>query len=86
MSVAISVDGQTIVSGSIDKTIWIWVANSGTEHFGEPSHEHEHSVYSVAINADGQTIVSVFNDKTFRFVLQKPEPQCACDCVRTKSA
>jgi WD40 repeat protein/tRNA A-37 threonylcarbamoyl transferase component Bud32 len=63
-SVAISPDGEMIVSGSNDKTIKIWNLKTGllintlTEHFD--------MVYSIAISPDGQTLVSGSYDKTIK--------------------
>ncbi|MEH2071594.1 MAG: caspase family protein [Nostoc sp.] len=61
-SVAISVDGQTIVSGSDDGTVQLW--NSQGQTLAEPLRGHQGDVISVAISADGQTIVSGGSDGT----------------------
>ncbi len=63
-SVAISPDGQTLVSGSWDATIKAWELSTGklvrtlTDHAG--------TVYSAAISPDGQTLVSGSKDKTIK--------------------
>src|SRR6476469_9417247 len=63
-SVAFSPDGQTIVSGSEDKTIRLWKLD-GTR-LGNPFTGHDGRVNSVAFSPDGQTIVSGSEDKTIR--------------------
>ncbi|CCM02480.1 uncharacterized protein FIBRA_04580 [Fibroporia radiculosa] len=64
-SVAISHDGQIIVSGSADKTIRVWDANTGRQ-LGLPLRGHTQSVRSAAISHDGQQIVSSSGDNTVR--------------------
>ncbi|MCT7957532.1 nSTAND1 domain-containing NTPase, partial [Laspinema palackyanum] len=62
-AVAISADGQTIVSGSSDNTVRLW--NHQGEQIGE-LRGHQGSVNAVAISVDGQTIVSGSSDNTVR--------------------
>ncbi|MHC5937314.1 WD40 repeat domain-containing protein [Nostoc sp.] len=77
-SVAISADGQTIVSGSIDGTVRLWNHQGLT--LAEPLRGHQGNVSSVAISADGQTIVSGSIDSTVRLWnhqgLTLAEPLC----------
>ena len=61
-SVAISPDGQTLVSGSDDKSINIW--NLANGNLIRTLASHSRSVNSVAISPDGQTLVSGSDDKT----------------------
>ncbi|MBW4570986.1 MAG: caspase family protein [Tolypothrix carrinoi HA7290-LM1] len=63
-SVAISQDGQTIVSGGTDGTVRLW--NLQGLSLAEPLRGHEGWVNSVAISQDGQTIVSGGADGTVR--------------------
>ena len=56
-AVAFSPDGKHIVSGSYDKTIWLWDAETG-EMLQPPLEGHENSVWSVAFSPDGKCIVS----------------------------
>jgi WD40 repeat protein len=60
-SVAISLDGHIIVSGSWDKTIKIWNLHTGKLRSTLKGYSQE--VYSVAISPDGQTIVSGSNQE-----------------------
>ncbi len=62
--VAISPDGQTLVSGSHDKTIKLWNLHNG--ELKRTLEGHSHSVNCVAISPDGQTLVSGSYDKTIK--------------------
>ncbi|MHC5722448.1 MAG: WD40 repeat domain-containing protein, partial [Nostoc sp.] len=64
LSVAISADGQTIVSGGTDDTVRL--SNRQGLPLVEPLRGHQGVVLSVAISADGQTIVSGGTDDTVR--------------------
>jgi WD40 repeat protein len=63
-SVACSIDGLRIVSGSYDETVRMWDAALGTvQHIMEG---HTHWVSSVAFSSDGLRIVSGSYDRTVR--------------------
>jgi len=64
-SVACSPDGRHITSGSYDKTIRIWDAETGSP-VGEPLVGHNDNVLSVAYSPDGRHILSGSSDKTIR--------------------
>ena len=64
-SVAFSPDGRHIVSGSNDRTIRVWDAQTGGQ-VGNPLQGHTSSVRSVAFSPDGRHIVSGSDDKTIR--------------------
>ena len=64
-SVAISLDGNLIVSGSSDKTIRVWSAITG-DVLGVPLQGHISDVLSVAISPDGKRIVSGSDETTIR--------------------
>ncbi len=64
-SVAVSPDGQRIVSGSDDNTVRIWDAATG-KPIGQPLQGHKASVFSVAVSPDAQRIVSGSADNTVR--------------------
>ena len=53
MSVVYSPDGQRIISGSYDKTIRIWNAETGSA-IGNPVEGHNRSVTSIAYTPDAQ--------------------------------
>jgi WD40 repeat protein len=69
-SLAFSPDGNYFISGTSDKTIKIWSADTGQEirtltgHTGTGSIG---SVLSVSYSPDGRQIVSCSNDKTIKF-------------------
>ena len=65
MSVAFSPDGRYIVSGSSDRTIQIWDAQTGGQ-MGNPLKGHTEDVWSVVFSPDGRHIVSGSSDKTVR--------------------
>jgi WD40 repeat protein len=63
-SVAISPDGQTLVSGSWDNTIKIWQLDKGQEP--RTLTGHSDWVYSIALSSDGQILASGSWDKTIK--------------------
>ncbi|EDR06794.1 uncharacterized protein LACBIDRAFT_299673 [Laccaria bicolor S238N-H82] len=64
-SVAFSPDGRHIVSGSGDKTVRVWDAQTG-QSVMDPLKGHDNWVTSVAFSPDGRHIVSGSRDKTVR--------------------
>ncbi|KAE9388541.1 WD40 repeat-like protein, partial [Gymnopus androsaceus JB14] len=65
LSVAISQDGKRVVSGSEDKTVRIWSAETG-EEVVEPMLGHKNWVSAVAFSSDGKQVVSGSLDMTVR--------------------
>ncbi|MCP4696951.1 MAG: TIR domain-containing protein [Gammaproteobacteria bacterium] len=63
-SVAVSPDGQWLVSGSKDKTVKLWDLASGECRAALQGHDDK--VNAVAITLDGQRVLSASNDKTIR--------------------
>ncbi|KIM23596.1 hypothetical protein M408DRAFT_332227, partial [Serendipita vermifera MAFF 305830] len=71
-SVAFSRDGRRIASGSWDKTIRVWDAETG-EVVAGPLQGHTDSVHSVVFSPDGQCIVSVSSGRTVQVQVWNPE-------------
>jgi WD40 repeat protein len=63
-SVAVSADGQRIVSGSWDKTVKVWDGQTGQDLLTLQGHTGP--VTSVAFSADGRRIVSGGEDRTVK--------------------
>ncbi|MGH8896923.1 MAG: trypsin-like peptidase domain-containing protein [Egibacteraceae bacterium] len=63
--VALSPDGATIVSASVDQTVRRWDARTGTP-IGQPLTGHTDAVRGVAFSPDGTTIASTSGDHTVR--------------------
>jgi WD40 repeat protein len=63
-SVAISPDGQTLASGSEDRTIKLW--NAATGAVITTLSGHSRGVSAVAFSPDGQTLASGSWDKTIK--------------------
>ncbi len=62
-AVAVTPDGQQIISGSDDRTVRIWDRQNGTEQTVLTGHTGP--VWAVAVTPDGSEIVSV-GDQTIR--------------------
>ncbi|KZO90470.1 hypothetical protein CALVIDRAFT_602933 [Calocera viscosa TUFC12733] len=64
-SVAFSLDNRRIISGSYDKTVRVWDAETG-EAVGNPLTAHRGGVTSLAFSRDNRRIVSGSLDRTVR--------------------
>jgi WD40 repeat protein len=62
-SVAFSLDGRYVASGSADKSIRIWSSGNGRA-IGTPFFGHKDSIYSVAFSPNGRHLVSGSLDTT----------------------
>jgi len=63
-SIALSPDGQTLASGSFDKTIKLW--HLGARRAICTLTGHTESIFSVAFSPDGKTLASSSADKTIK--------------------
>ena len=73
LTVAISPDGQTLISGSKDKTARIW--NLSTGSLIGTFFRHSDWVLSVAFSLDRQTLISGSKDKTIKVLSLKGDQQ-----------
>ena len=64
LSVAFSPDGQTLASGSVDKSIRLWDVKNGEQK--ALLNGHSGHVTSVAFSPDSETLVSASGDKTIK--------------------
>lgn len=64
-AVTFSPDGRRIVSGSADKSIRLWDADT-RRAIGAPLTGHTDGVLSVAVSPDGQRVISGASDDTIR--------------------
>src|SRR5258706_413434 len=64
-SMVYSPNGARVVTGSVDKTIRIWDAETGAP-VGDPLEGHTGVVWSVAYSPDGQRVISGSVDTTIR--------------------
>jgi WD40 repeat protein len=90
-----SPNGCYIVTGSGDKTIRIWDAETG-DAVGKPLEGHTDCVRSVAYSPDGRHIISGSSDKTIRIwnaetgsAVGKPlegHTDCAVSCLLSRWA
>ncbi len=80
LSVAVSADGGTIVSGSSDRTIKVWRASTG--ECLRTIEAHTSSVDAVALTSGGKHIISASPDKTLR-VWSLENGECVRQCNLT---
>jgi WD40 repeat protein len=67
-SVAITPDGRTLVTGSVDRTVRIWDLTNPRQQapLGDPLTEHTGSVLAVAFRGDGKLLATAGSDRTIR--------------------
>ncbi|MFM6280855.1 MAG: WD40 repeat domain-containing protein, partial [Dolichospermum sp.] len=74
ITIAVTPDGKTVISGSNDETIKIWDLVTGTEKLTFKGHSN--SVNAIALTPDGKTVISGSSDNTIKiWNLQTREEQ-----------
>ncbi|MBD2207657.1 hypothetical protein H6G15_34920, partial [Calothrix sp. FACHB-168] len=63
-AIAVTADGQRVISGSSDNTLKIWNLQTGAKLFTLKGHSS--SVNAIAVTADGQRVISASDDKTLK--------------------
>jgi WD40 repeat protein len=63
-TVAVTPDGQKVVTGSADRTVKVWEMASG--RLLRTLEGHKDTVYAVAVFPDGRSIVTGSADRTVR--------------------
>jgi WD40 repeat protein len=63
-SVAISLDGKVVASGSCDGTVQVWDVITGAPLLTLEGHSHQ--VHSIAFSPDGKLVASGLDDMTVR--------------------
>ncbi|QHG17634.1 hypothetical protein A6V25_12855 [Nostoc sp. ATCC 53789] len=63
-AVAVTPNGQQVISASDDKTLKVWNLATGEEQF--TLNGHSHSVNAVAVTPNGQQVISASDDKTLK--------------------
>ncbi|MEH2082163.1 MAG: hypothetical protein V7K89_19960 [Nostoc sp.] len=66
LSLAISPDGQTLVSGGADRTIKLWNLTTGTKKIPHILEGHAGRIWCIAISPDGKKIASASADYTVK--------------------
>lgn len=64
-SVAFSLDGKLVVTGSWDETVRVWNLETGLAKFGSMK-KHTRRIHAVAVSGDGKFIYSGSRDRTIR--------------------
>ena len=64
LAVAFSLDGKTVLTGSVDNTARLWDAATGKP--AGPPMTHNGAVWTVAFSPDGKAVLTASNDKTAR--------------------
>ncbi len=79
-AVSFSPDGQTLASGSRDKTVRVWDRATGKEL---QRLSHEDTVYAVSFSPDGKTLASWSADNTVRVWLWQLQDLMVAVCERS---
>jgi eukaryotic-like serine/threonine-protein kinase len=80
-ALAISPDGQTVLTGSYDRTAQLWDKATG-KPIG-PAFRHENQVWFVAFSPDGRTVLSGGQEKTARLWNVPPALETPIDRMDT---
>ena len=68
-AVALSHDGNTLATASLDNTAWVWDVTTGQKL---AVLTHQSSVNAIALSLDGRVLATASDDKTVRLVTLPP--------------
>jgi WD40 repeat protein len=76
--VAVTPDGERVITGSDDQTVTVWNLKSGAEE--QTLRGHQGGVWTVAVTPDGERAITGSGDQTVKVWNLKGDVICAFTC------